>query len=156
MGKIDMTNVRLLFAVLSLFSATAAIGADKFATREDVESLVAKVVQAVNADQATTVAEITARDRKWVRMDLYPVIYDINGKCLAHGLNENMAGKQLIDMTDADGKPFVRDRIRLAKAKGKFWHEYKFIDPVTRKALPKSVYCEKTSELIVCAGVYQR
>ena len=150
-----MTNARLLFAVFSLFSA-AAIGADKFATREDVENMVTKVVQAVKADPATTFAEITERNGKWVRMDLYPVIYDINGKCLAHGLNENMVGKQLIELTDADGKRFIRERVRLAQKKSKFWHEYKFIDPVTRKALPKSGYCEKTGELIVCVGIYQR
>lgn len=80
----------------------------------------------------------------------------MNGKCLAHGQNPKQVGKDLIDMADADGKEFVKERVALAKSKGKFWQDYQFTDPVTKKVLPKSAYCEKTGDVIVCAGVYKR
>jgi cytochrome c len=31
-----------------------------------------------------------------------------------------------------------------------------FSDPVTKKLLPKSMYCEKLSDTAVCAGIYKR
>ncbi len=116
----------------------------------------ALAVKAVAADKATTLKEITAKDKKWVNKDLYAVVYDMTGKCLAHGQNEKQVGKDLIDMADADGKEFVKERVQLAESKGKFWQDYKFTDPVTKKVLPKSAYCEKAGDVIVCAGVYKR
>jgi signal transduction histidine kinase len=135
---------------------TSVFAADSFATPKEAEAMVAKAAAAVVADKATTFKEITAKDKKWVDRDLYAVVYDMSGKCLAHGQNEKQVGKDLIDIADADGKEFVKERVELAKSKGKFWQDYKFTDPVTKKVLPKSAYCEKSGEVIVCAGIYKR
>lgn len=139
-----------------LYIPMAAYSTDNFATPKEAESMVAKVVKAVNSDKALTFKEITGKDKKWVHLDLYPVVYGMDGKCLAHGQNEKTVGKDLLELADADGKEFVKERVELAKSKGKFWQDYKFTDPVTKKVLPKSAYCEKTGEMIVCAGVYKR
>ena len=144
-----------VFAAAVLVSSTL-VAADNFATPKEAEAMVAKAVKAVGADRASTLKEITGKDRKWVDRDLYPVVYDMNGKCVAHGQNEKQVGKDLIDLADADGKEFIKERVALAKSKGKFWQDYKFTDPLTKKVLPKSAYCEKSGEVIVCAGVYKR
>lgn len=145
----------LAVAMFSLFSS-AAFSADNHATREEALSLVAKAVKSISADRDGTLKEITGKDKKWVDRDLYPVVYDMSGKCLAHGQNEKNVGKDLIDMEDADGKAFVKERVELAKSKPKFSQEYKFKDPETKKVLPKTAYCEKTGSDIICAGVYKR
>lgn len=150
-----MKKYLLVFAATSLISS-AVFAADNFATTKDAEEMVAKAAKAVGADQATTFKEITAKDKKWVDRDLYAVVYDMSGKCVAHGQNEKQVGKDLIDLADADGKEFVKERVELAKRKGKFWQDYKFTDPMSKRVLPKSAYCEKTGELIVCAGIYKR
>lgn len=143
--------------VISLFALTnTAYAAEEFATAKDAEAIVSKAVAALKSARAATLAEITAKDAKWIHMDLYPVVYDTSGKVLAHGQNDKMVGKDLIDFKDPDGKAFVRERVDLAKSKGKFWQDYKFTDPVTKKVLPKQAYCERTGEDIVCAGVYKR
>lgn len=150
-----MFRFRLIIAAISLVSSLA-LAADDFATPKQAEEMVAKAVKAVGADKASAFKEITAKDKKWVDRDLYPVVYDMNGKCLAHGQNEKQVGKDLLELADADGKEFIKERVELAKSKGKFWQDYKFTDPVSKKVLPKSAYCEKTGEAIVCAGVYKR
>jgi len=142
--------------VLGLFVAFQASAADKFATPKEAEAMVSKAVKAVTANREGTFKEITGKDKKWVYLDLYAVVYDMNGKCLAHGQNEKQVGKDLIDLADADGKEFIKERVALAKSKGKFWQDYKFTDPLTKKVLPKSAYCEMASDVIVCAGVYKR
>lgn len=151
-----MKKSLFLIAVGYVFSATAVFAAEDFATSKEAEALVVKAVKAVVADRATTLKEITAKDKKWVDRDLYTVVYDMNGKCIAHGQNEKQVGKDLMELADADGKEFVKERVALAKSKGKFWQDYKFTDPVTKKVLPKSAYCEKAGDVIVCAGIYKR
>lgn len=146
----------LMLAVAAALSSSLVFAADEFANTKDAEAIVAKAVKAVAADRANTLKEITAKDPKWVDRDLYAVVYDMSGKCMAHGQNPKQVGKDLIDMADADGKEFVKERVALAKSKGKFWQDYKFTDPVTKKVLPKSAYCEKAGDVIVCAGVYKR
>ena len=148
---------KLSVVILALLLSFPAIAADGIATPKQTEVIVVtKVAAAVAANRAETLKEITAKDQKWIDRDLYTVVvvYDMNGKCLAHGVKEGQVGKDLIDLADADGKKIVKERIELAKSKGKFWQDYKFTDPVTRKVLPKSVYCEKSGDMIICAGIY--
>lgn len=149
-----MKHYALLFSVAAMVSS-AALAADNFATAKEAEAMVNKAVKAIASDKAATLKEITAKDKKWVDRDLYAVVYDMSGKCLAHGQNEKQVGKDLIDLADADGKEFVKERVELAKSKGKFWQDYKFTDPLSKKVLPKSAYCEKSGDAIVCAGVYK-
>jgi len=146
----------ILTLAIALVAPLAVNAADNFASNKDAESMVAKAAKAVSANREGALKEITAKDKKWVHLDLYPVVYDMNGKCLAHGQNEKQVGKDLIGLADADGKEFIKERVELAASKGKFWQDYKFTDPVTKKILPKSAYCEKTADVIVCAGVYKR
>jgi signal transduction histidine kinase len=160
-GKImdrTLLTMSVMRATLALSSATLVSNAlsAEYATRQEAEALVAKVVAAIAADRDKTFAEITARDPKWVDRDLYPTVYDTNGKVLAHGQNPKMVGKDLMDMKDVDGKAFVKERIELAKSKGKFWQDYKFVDPATKNIMPKSMYCERLNQNVVCAGVYKR
>lgn len=143
-------------AIVGISTSGLCLAAEEFASPKEAEAIVAKVVKAVAADRAGTYKEITAKSKKWVDRDLYPVVYDMTGKCVAHGQNEKQVGKDLIELADADGKEFIKERVALANSKGKFWQDYKFTDPVSKKVLPKSAYCEKAGDVIVCAGIYKR
>jgi cytochrome c len=79
----------------------------------------------------------------------------MNGKVLAHGQNIKMIGKDLYEVTDADGKAYVKERIEIAKSKGKGWQNYKFSNPVTKKIEDKTAYIEKYEDVIVGSGVYK-
>jgi signal transduction histidine kinase len=87
--------------------------------------------------------------------DLYVTVYDATGKCLAHGNNAKLVGKDLLDAQDADGVYYVKDRVTMLKSKTSFWQDYKFSDPVTKKIAPKSTYCEKLNDTAVCVGIYK-
>lgn len=139
-----------------LLSVCAAAAADDYATPREAEQIVGKAVSAIRKDGAKVYTAITAKDPAWVRGDLYPVVYDLQGKVLAHGQNQKMVGKDLLDLRDADGKSFIRERVDLARQKGTFWQDYSFLDPVSKSILPKRMYCERLDETVVCAGVYKR
>jgi signal transduction histidine kinase len=100
-------------------------------------------------------AEISSKDGQFKKDDLYLVVYGLDGVVRAHGANEKMIGKNLIELKDIDGKLFVKERVELAQSKGTFWQDYKFTNPVTKKIEPKSMYCEKLDDAVVCGGVYK-
>lgn len=67
-----------------------------------------------------------------------------------------MVGKELIAFMDSDGKAVYKERVELARSKGKFWQSYKFTDPASKKIMPKQMYCERLDDTAVCAGIYKR
>jgi signal transduction histidine kinase len=146
-------------ALIALALAQAAfplVAQQSRATRAEAEAMVRKGVEALQKmGREKTYAEITAPAKTFVDRDLYLVVYDLNGKVHAHGQNPKQVGKDLIDFKDSDGKPFVRERVELAKSKGKFWQDYKFTDPLTKTVMPKQMYCERHEEVIVCGGIYK-
>lgn len=144
----------VLLTTLALL-AGSAVQAAEFATPKEAEALVGKAIASIKADRHKTYEEITAKGARWVDRDLYPVVYGLDGVVLAHGQNAKMVGKDLLELKDADGKPFVKERVELARSKAKFWQDYKFTDPVSKRVLPKQMYCERLDETVVCAGVYK-
>ena len=151
-----MKNAILWVSVLAFFLSVSSFAKEQFATKKEAEAMVVKAVAALKANRDKTLEEITAKDPKYNDRDLYAVVYDMTGKVLAHGANNKMVGNNLLDMKDVDGKEFIKERMELANSKGKFWQEYKFTDPDTRKVLPKEMFCEKVEDMVVCAGVYKR
>ncbi len=52
-----------------------------------------------------------------------------------------------------NGKEFVKERMEMAKTKDSFWQDFRISDPVAKKVIPKSFYCEKVTDLLVCGGI---
>jgi signal transduction histidine kinase len=135
---------------------TAAAFAGEHGTKPEAIAMVKKAVAYIGANGVQKAyAEITAQDPKFHERDLYVIVYDGTGKCLAHGNNAKLVGKDLIDAQDADGVYYVKDRVTLMKTKTSFWQDYKFTDPLTKKIEPKSTYCEKLNDTAVCVGIYK-
>jgi hypothetical protein len=152
-----MSVTWIVAAALSLNLGASHGKTEEFGSRKEAEALVAKGVTSFKkVGVQKTIDEINAKAPGWVDRDLYITVYDLEGKCLAHGTNAKMAGKDLIDLRDADGRIFIKDRMDLAKAKTSFWQDYKWTDPVTRKVVAKTTYCERHSDLVLCVGVYKR
>ncbi|MEW9900577.1 cache domain-containing protein [Chitinivorax sp. PXF-14] len=148
-----------LFAPLAITLAMLshmASAEEARATKPEAEAMVKKAVAYMKQHgKPAALKEFTAPSKSFVDRDLYVVAYDLNGKCLAHGQNDKQAGKDLIMLKDPDGKEFIKERVELAKSRGKFWQDYKFTDPLTKKVMPKEAYCEKADDVILCSGVYK-
>lgn len=152
-------SFRPLFALGSILILLSqnAWSAEGGATRDDATKMVKAGVAAIKADGADKIyAEINNKEKKWIKEDLYLVVYGMDGKSLAHGANAKQVGLDLIDRKDIDGKPFIRERVELAKSKPNgYWQDYKFTNPESKKVEPKEMYCEKLAETIVCGGIYK-
>lgn len=150
---------RAIMLALSVALAGTAMDASvaaQFATKEEAQAMVKKAIAFIK-DQGPdkAYAEISNRGGRFVDRDLYVVVYGLTGKVLAHGGNQKLVGKDMLDAQDVDGKYFVRERVELAGKQANFWQDYKFVNPVEKKIEPKQMYCERLDETAVCAGIYK-
>jgi signal transduction histidine kinase len=145
----------ILLAGFLVISFTTAIRAAEFGTAAEAEALVKKATALIKTQgPEKAFAELSNPKGKFIDKDLYIFVYDMNGKCVAHGFNQKMIGVDLIEMKDPDGKFYVKERDEIAKTKGKGWQNYKFTNPVSKKLEGKRAYIEKIDNYIVGCGIY--
>ncbi|PWT75945.1 MAG: hypothetical protein C5B46_02030 [Proteobacteria bacterium] len=94
-------------------------------------------------------------DGEFVFGEYYISAFDINGVRIANGSDPKSRGEHILDSRDADGKHHVRAIIEKAKKRGKGWEDYKWMNPVTRRIEPKSVYFELIDDAVVTCGIYR-
>ena len=84
--------------------------------------------------------------------DLYVMVYDPSGKCVAHGANGKLIGKELINFQDTDGTYVIKD---LVAVKDAGWINYRWAHPVTKKLTPKTTYVVHVGNYFVGVGAYK-
>jgi len=150
----------VLGAVLAagVVSAATAPAADTPATAREAEAMVKKGVAYIKANgKDKGYAAITDKENKdFHDRDLYLAVHKLDGTAVAHGTNEKMVGKNFIEMKDIDGKEYIKERVEFGKTKTSFWTDYKFNNPVSKKIEPKTAYCERLDDTVVCGGIYKK
>ena len=146
----------LISAVAATLVFAAAAAASDGASKDDAVAMVKKAVATIKGEgPEKAYPEFTNKDAKFIDRDLYVVVYQLDGKILAHGANAKFVGKDMIDAQDVDGKFYVKERVELAGKQPSFWQDYKFVNPMDKKVEPKQMYCEKVDNTAVCAGIYK-
>ncbi len=146
----------LTLSTMFLMAAFCALYAAEKGTKTEAEAMVKKAVAFLKANgKDKAFAEFSNPKGQFVDRDLYIFVYDLNGKCVAHGANQKMIGIDLAAMKDPDGKEYVKERIEIAKTKGMGWQDYKFPHPVSKKIEQKTAFVEKVDDVIVGCGAYK-
>ncbi len=146
-----------LVVVLSMICLVNLSHAADQGTKEEAVAMVKKAIEYIKANgNEKAFIDITDKTGQFVDRDLYVVVYDMNGKCLAHGQRRNFVGMDTIELKDVDGKEFMKERIEIMKNKTSAWQDYKFMNPVTKQVEPKSMYLERYGDLIVGCGIYKK
>ena len=124
-------------------------------TTAEAEALVKKaIVFLKERGDEIGFAEISDPKGKFVNRDLYLTVIGFNGVSLANGRDKKRIGQCMLDFKDPDNVFFIKDRIEVARTKGKGWHNYKLINPATNKTEDKTAYVERYENYIVAAGAY--
>lgn len=147
----------VLIGLVMILGASLSFAAGEAGTKDEAVAMVKKAIAYYKANgQEKAFAEFSNPKGKFKDRDLYVVVYNMEGKCLAHGSKKSMIGKELIDFKDVDGKPYMKERIALMKKQKTAWQNYKFLNPVTKKIQPKEMYIERDGNLIFGCGVYKK
>jgi cytochrome c len=149
--------ITVFFVLLTLSFSQGLLLAAENGTKEEAVQMVKKAIQFIQANgNEKAFDEFSNPTGSFVDRDLYITVYDMTGKCLAHGANQKMIGRDLIDNRDVDGKEFMKERVELMKTQQSAWQEFKFRNPVSNQIEPKSMYIERSGDLIVGCGIYKK
>src|SRR5712692_9053850 len=129
----------LVFVGLLLAFGSAPAPAFEHGTRDEAVAMVKRVQDKFKKDgPEATFKAVTEKDKEFNEHDLYPFIYALDGtKCVAHGANSALVGKNLIDLRDQDGKFLIRELAGTAKNPRHDWVDYKWPNPITKMIDPK-------------------
>ena len=135
-----------------------SIGAQAAAERgtpAEAEALVKKAIAYYDKNgKEKSMEEFSRSPGPFVDRDLYVTVLTPQGDSLAH-INPKQRGKNMLDFRDTDGKYAIKERLDIAKAQGKGWHEFKFANPVTKKIEVKRNYVELHDNLVFSAGAFR-
>lgn len=142
-----------IFTGLFLLGLTALSFADS--TPEQAKALVKEAVAFQKANgKEKALAEFSNPKGKFVKGDLYIFAIDYNGVMVAHGNNQKIIGKNMMESKDPDGVFFIKEFIKAGK-QGGGWVDYKWPHPVTKEVKPKTSYLEPVDDVVLGCGVYK-
>jgi len=149
---------KILVVAVATFGMATASFAQERANKEEAKSLAQQAavhVKQVGPEQAFKDFNDKA-STKWKHKDLYVFAYNMKGDCLANGANEQLVGRNQIELKDPSGKPIVQEMISVA-AKGDGSVDYSWPHPQTKKVEGKTSYVIKLAnyEGFVGVGVYR-
>lgn len=142
--------------VASLLVNAGRARAEERASTKDAERMVHSTIDFIKKNgKDKAIAAVNDPKGAFTYRDLYVMIYDTKGTCLAHGAKKERVGKNMMGDKDADGKLFIKERIDIATKQGKGWQEYRFQNPTNQKVEQKAVYIELYDGLVVTCGAYK-
>ncbi len=148
----------VVFAGLTCVSFAGGALAQERGTKEEAKAMVdAAVEHAKQVGPEQAFKDFTDKNNKdWHKKDLYVFAYTMEGVNVAHGANEKLIGKNLLEMKDPTGKPLIRE-LRDTAAKGGGWVDYEWPHPETKKNESKASYVRKFAnyEGFLGVGVYR-
>ena len=90
----------------------------------------------------------------FVQGELYVFVYDTLGMVVAHSRNPKLVGINMLDIPDADGRPFRREILKVALSAGLGWVDYRYRNPVSMRIERKSSWVRRVGGFVICCGVY--
>jgi cytochrome c len=154
---VEMIMKRFMQAMVTLLVLVGCIGLASAADKKDeAKALVKKAVAFIKQNgPEKAFAEINNPAGKFVKGELYIFVLDSKATMMAHGANQKLVGKVLLAMKDADGAPFNKNLLDVAKRGGGWSNEYRWTNPVSKKIEPKIAYIEPAGDLVVGCGFYK-
>ena len=153
-----MKLFRSLMTVILAAAVSVSVMSKEHGTKDEAKALTNAAIahiKKVGNEQASK--DFTTDKANWNKKDMYVYTADTKGVVFSHGANEKMVGKNMMELKDQTGKPFVRELIELATTKGEGWIEYDWTNPQTKKVEGKTSYVKRVpgADIVVIVGIYR-
>ena len=144
-------------ALTSLSLMGSAMAQEARASGVEAKAMLAKAVALIKASgRDKAYAEFMNAQGPYFDRDLRVTVLTIDGKFVVNANNPRIVGKDVTSSLDADGKPYIKERLEIVKATFKGEQEYKFLSPVTKQIENKVTYFERLDDIIVAVGAYKQ
>jgi cytochrome c len=106
------------------------------------------------AGKVTALAEIADSEGRFVLGERYIFALNLSGTMLAHPIEPELIGNNLMDLKDSEGKAFIQRIVDTAKTNGYGFTDYMWHNPDSDDELQKTVFFERVDGIILCSGFY--
>lgn len=125
------------------------------ATAEQARSLLWAAVHEFKQHGERAFERFNDLNGRFVQDELYVFVLDMDTQTIrAHGGMPRMIDRQVGELTDANGKPFIRDMIQAARAREGGQLDYAWRNPLTQKMERKQTWFVRVGKQIVAVGAY--
>lgn len=134
--------IKLFTGIILITTSFNAFGAQ---TDEEVVELVKKAKAAIEKNALQTFARINRAEHPYKNKDnpsLYIFVFDTDLNVVAHAIKTKVIGKNVKGKPDIKGKKFRDEMLTKAKANGRGWVDYYFLNPKSKKTEHKKAYIE--------------
>ncbi len=139
-----------------LAQTVAAFKTDYADLRERAIALVQRGVAHMRArGAAQALRDFSDTRGAFVAGDLYIIVLDTHCIMRANGFQPKFIGQDQSQRTDATGKRFAHEFVKVAKERGQGWVEYQYFNPTSGKMEPKSTYVEREGDYVIGCGIYR-
>jgi signal transduction histidine kinase len=137
---------------LVLVAGVAKGFAEERGTREEAKAMAENAARFIGAQGNTRAfAAFDGGTDGFKNKDLYVFAYDLTGTCVSHGANKALIGRNLLAVTDSDGKPLIKEIVAVQTAG---WVDYKWSNPQTKAIEAKHAYVVRAGDVVVGVGAY--
>lgn len=153
MKKCVLPSAAIMFCLSIAFAAAWA--QEDAATKEECVAKVTEVAERIKAEGFDAVAALIKPEGPYVwKNDGYVFCLDSKGgKFLAHPfLPQQMMNRPMLDMTDTNGKAFIKEMLEVANKEGKGWVTYMSRRRGFRETQLKKAYLLKVPDTKVLVG----
>lgn len=138
-----------LAATTALAAATGATRAD---APEDPRSLLDGALAEIRTQGLDKAVKGFNAGGKWKTDRLYLVAVQLDGTVLANSANGKLPGNNMLEARDANGRPFMKDAIHLAKTNGSGQIDMRWGHPGTRRLSDATMFVRRVPDQDVYLG----
>ncbi|NIJ09377.1 cytochrome c [Sphingomonas vulcanisoli] len=144
----------LIAGVAALGLQGAALAAPHATALQARAMLDHAVAEVKSAGDKAAFAEFNQPKGAFNTGELYVFVFDLNGIYEAYGAHPGSVGRDVKDLTDAEGKPIVRDMIEIARTAGHGQVNYVWLNRSDNRIEHKMSLIELVGNHVIGVGYY--
>lgn len=98
-------------------------------------------------------AEFNSPKSRFNYIECYIFAYDVNGVVIAEPRNRSLFGMNLLNLTDSDGKLYIKELVSLAKTRGRGSLDFNYENSDTGGVDARRLYFERVDDVIICCMI---
>ena len=131
---------------------TGPAPAQDYGSLEEAQAMAEQAVALFHSDGAEAAFTAFNTAPAFHDRDLYVFVIDTDGTMAAHGANETLRGRNILDLRDPSGSLFVREFLDVEEAD---WVAYQWQNPQTGLVEHKTSYIVNVGDYVIGVGAYQ-
>jgi methyl-accepting chemotaxis protein len=155
-NEANLSTISLDREAQKLESTLSTFHLDRQDARAKAMALVKKAIAHIKAKgRDVALRDLSDPNGEFVQGELYITVNDATGKCVAHATMQQFMGTTGIELKDADGNYFIKEYLKIGMERGSGWHDFRWVNPATKRVEEKSGYVERVGDLFVNCGIYK-